>query len=37
MHRGTPFDDSKHHRELRRVTTIDVPYEFETLAEAEAA
>jgi alpha-ketoglutarate-dependent 2,4-dichlorophenoxyacetate dioxygenase len=37
MHRGTPFDDSKYHRELRRVTTIDVPYEFETLAEAEAA
>lgn len=37
MHRGTPFDDSKYQRELRRVTTIDVPYEFETLAEAEAA
>ena len=25
MHRATAFDDSKHHRELRRVTTIDVP------------
>lgn len=25
MHRATPFDDSKHRRELRRVTTIDVP------------
>jgi alpha-ketoglutarate-dependent 2,4-dichlorophenoxyacetate dioxygenase len=37
MHRGTPFDDSKHHRELRRVTTIDVPYEFEALGVAQAA
>ena len=25
MHRATPFDDARHHRELRRVTTIDVP------------
>ena len=25
MHRATAFDDSMHHRELRRVTTIDVP------------
>ena len=25
MHRATPFDDAKYHRELRRVTTIDVP------------
>lgn len=25
MHRATAFDDAKHHRELRRVTTIDVP------------
>lgn len=25
MHRATPFDDALHHRELRRVTTIDVP------------
>ena len=25
MHRATAFDDVKHHRELRRVTTIDVP------------
>ena len=24
MHRGRPFDDSKHRRELRRVTTLDV-------------
>jgi alpha-ketoglutarate-dependent 2,4-dichlorophenoxyacetate dioxygenase len=36
MHRGTPFDDSKHHRELRRVTTIDVAYDFEALRVAEA-
>ena len=25
MHRATAFDDVNHHRELRRVTTIDVP------------
>ncbi len=25
MHRATAFDDAQHHRELRRVTTIDVP------------
>ena len=25
MHRGRPFDDAKHRRELRRVTTLDVP------------
>jgi alpha-ketoglutarate-dependent 2,4-dichlorophenoxyacetate dioxygenase len=25
MHRATAFDDATHHRELRRVTTIDVP------------
>ena len=37
MHRGTPFDDRKYQRELRRVTTIDVAYDFETLAVAEAA
>lgn len=37
MHRGTPFDDSKYHRELRRVTTIDVAYELETLPVAETA
>lgn len=24
MHRATPFDDSKHRRELRRVTTLDL-------------
>jgi alpha-ketoglutarate-dependent 2,4-dichlorophenoxyacetate dioxygenase len=37
MHRGTAFDDGKHARELRRATSIDVPYEFETLGEAQAA
>jgi alpha-ketoglutarate-dependent 2,4-dichlorophenoxyacetate dioxygenase len=37
MHRGTAFDDSKHPRELRRATSIDVAYEFETLGEAQAA
>ena len=25
MHRGMPFDDTKHRRELRRVTTLDIP------------
>ena len=25
MHRATEFDDARYHRELRRVTTIDVP------------
>jgi alpha-ketoglutarate-dependent 2,4-dichlorophenoxyacetate dioxygenase len=25
MHRGRPFDDSKYRRELRRVTTLDIP------------
>jgi alpha-ketoglutarate-dependent 2,4-dichlorophenoxyacetate dioxygenase len=25
VHRAMPFDDAKHHRELRRVTTIDAP------------
>jgi alpha-ketoglutarate-dependent 2,4-dichlorophenoxyacetate dioxygenase len=24
VHRGRPFDDSKHRRELRRVTTLDI-------------
>jgi len=24
MHRGRPFDDGKHRRELRRVTTLDI-------------
>lgn len=28
MHRATAFDDARHHRELRRVTTIDVPFLF---------
>ena len=37
MHRGTRFDDGKYHRELRRVTTIDVEYNFETLPVAETA
>jgi alpha-ketoglutarate-dependent 2,4-dichlorophenoxyacetate dioxygenase len=35
MHRGTAFDDSKHRRELRRVTTLDLAYEFESLGTAE--
>ena len=26
MHRGRPFDDSKYRRELRRVTTLDIPW-----------
>lgn len=25
MHRGRPFDDTKHRRELRRTTTLDLP------------
>jgi alpha-ketoglutarate-dependent 2,4-dichlorophenoxyacetate dioxygenase len=25
MHRATPFEDTKHRRELRRVTTLDIP------------
>ena len=25
MHRGLPYDDTKHRRELRRVTTLDIP------------
>ena len=25
MHRGMPFDDTKYRRELRRVTTLDIP------------
>ena len=37
MHRGTRFDDGKHRRELRRVTSIDVQYEFENLPVAETA
>ena len=37
MHRGTRFDDGKYHRELRRVTTIDVQYDFENLRVAESA
>jgi alpha-ketoglutarate-dependent 2,4-dichlorophenoxyacetate dioxygenase len=26
MHRGRPFADGVHRRELRRVTTLDVPF-----------
>ncbi len=26
MHRATPFDDQHHRRELRRVTTLDLPF-----------
>lgn len=37
MHRGTRFDDSRYQRELRRVTTIDVVYDFENAAVAESA
>ena len=37
MHRGTRFDDGKYRRELRRVTTIDVQYDFEDLPVAETA
>jgi len=37
MHRGTRFDDGMYRRELRRVTSIDVAYEFENLPVAEAA
>jgi alpha-ketoglutarate-dependent 2,4-dichlorophenoxyacetate dioxygenase len=37
MHRGTRFDDAQYHRELRRVTTIDVAYDFENLPLTEAA
>ncbi len=25
MHRGLPYDDTKYRRELRRVTTLDIP------------
>jgi alpha-ketoglutarate-dependent taurine dioxygenase len=26
MHRGTSFDDSKHRREMRRTTTLDIEH-----------
>jgi hypothetical protein len=26
MHRARPFDDAKHRRELRRVTTLDIEH-----------
>jgi len=26
MHRGLPYDDTKYRRELRRVTTLDLPW-----------
>lgn len=32
MHRGKSFDDQKHRRELRRVTTLDIPMPAKTLA-----
>jgi hypothetical protein len=25
MHRGLPYDDARYRRELRRVTTLDIP------------
>lgn len=34
MHRATPFDDARHRRELRRVTTLDMA-EFPAIAAAE--
>jgi alpha-ketoglutarate-dependent 2,4-dichlorophenoxyacetate dioxygenase len=37
MHRARPFDDSKYKRELRRVTTLDVPLEVNTAAMSETA
>lgn len=30
MHRGRPFDDATHRREMRRVTTLDLPHAIET-------
>jgi alpha-ketoglutarate-dependent 2,4-dichlorophenoxyacetate dioxygenase len=32
MHRARPFDDTRHRRELRRVTTLDIPELAEGLA-----
>ena len=37
MHRATPFEDARYHRELRRATTLDLPYEFESLPLTAAA
>ncbi len=34
MHRARPFEDTKHRRELRRVTTLDIPYDIEQPAVA---
>ena len=34
MHRARPFEDTKHRRELRRVTTLDIPYDVEQPAAA---
>jgi alpha-ketoglutarate-dependent 2,4-dichlorophenoxyacetate dioxygenase len=34
MHRGRPFDDTRHRRELRRVTTLDIEAEVPTTAGA---
>ena len=37
MHRALPFDDTKHRRELRRVTTLDIPYNIEQPSVASSA
>ena len=37
MHRARPFDDTKHRRELRRVTTLDIPYNIEQPSVASSA
>ena len=34
MHRATPFDDARHRRELRRVTTLDIDAPVETVLRA---
>lgn len=34
MHRARPFEDTKHRRELRRVTTLDIEYDIEQPAVA---
>ena len=37
MHRATPFDDAKYRRELRRVTTLDIPVPSQAPAHAALA
>jgi alpha-ketoglutarate-dependent 2,4-dichlorophenoxyacetate dioxygenase len=37
MHRATPYDDSKYRRELRRVTTLDIPVASQAPAHAALA